>query len=143
MFTGSSAEACDVIGSDSGDGISGASDPTPEILIRQATAEDIRCYYGSVPGTMRAMVAEMDGELVGLIGVIRATTHGRFFCDFKPELQPYLQSIKIMRAVKAAHRFCDEYRGPIVAVAEHAEGCRILNRLGWTHLDGVLYAWLR
>ena len=92
---------------------------------------------------MKAYVAELDGELVGMIGVVREQHYGKFFCDIRPELQPYLRSITIMRAVKAAHRFCDEYRGPIIAVAEDAEGCRILNRLGWTHLDGELYGWLK
>ena len=91
---------------------------------------------------MRVIVAEMDGEIVGVIGVVRELDLGKLFCDFKPKLQPYLRSITIMRAVKAAMRFADEYRGPIVAVAEHAEGCRILNRLGWTHLQGELYGWL-
>lgn len=91
---------------------------------------------------MKAYVAEIDGELVGMIGVVRERDYGKFFCDIRPKLQPYLRSITIMRAVKAAHRFCDEYQGPIIAVAEDAEGCRILNRLGWTHLEGALYGWL-
>ncbi len=84
----------------------------------------------------------MDGEVVGLIGVVREQYVGKFFVDFKPILQPYLQSITIMRTVKASMQFVAQYRGPTVAVAEHAEGCRILHRLGWTHLEGELYGWL-
>jgi hypothetical protein len=91
---------------------------------------------------MRAIVAEMEGLVVGFIGVTREQGYGKLFVDFKPELQPYLRSITIMRAVKAAMKFADDYRGPIVAVAEHGEACRILNRLGWTHLDGDVYGWL-
>ncbi len=87
-------------------------------------------------------MAELDGEPVGIIGLVREQYFGKFYCDFRPELQPYLQSITIMRAVKSAHRFCDEYSGPVITVAEHAESCRILNRLGWTHLDGAYYGWL-
>ncbi len=85
----------------------------------------------------------MDGEIVGVIGVVRERDIGKMFCDFTEKLQPHLGSITIMRAVKASMRFADEYNGPIVAMAGHAEGCRMLNRLGWTHLEGALYGWLR
>lgn len=91
---------------------------------------------------MRAMVAEMDGKIVGIIGIVREPQWGKFFSDFKPELQAHLKSITIMRAIKQALRFCDEYRGPVLAVAEDAEGCRIMNRLGFTHLHGGWYGWL-
>ena len=142
MLTSSITETCDLIGSDRRDRDCGAS-AHPEILTRPATAQDIEAYYGKEPrGTLRAYAAIMDGEVVGLIGIVREATVGRFFCDFKPKLQPYLQSITIMRAVKRSMEFADQYRGPVVAVAEHAEGCRILHRLGWTHLQGELYGWL-
>lgn len=84
----------------------------------------------------------MDGQVVGMIGVVQEPEVGKFFVDFLPELQPYLQSITIMRALKASLALCDDYHGPVVAVAEHAEGCRMLNRLGFTHLQGALYGWL-
>ena len=100
-------------------------------------------FYGEpAQGTMRAMVAEMDGKIVGIIGIVREPQWGKFFSDFKPELQAHLKSITIMRAIKQALRFCDEYRGPVLAVAEDAEGCRIMNRLGFTHLHGGWYGWL-
>ncbi len=88
------------------------------------------------------MVAEMDGEIVGVIGVVREQRWGKFFSDFKPELQPHLQSITIMRGIKQALTFCDDYRGPVLAVAEDAESCRIMHRLGFTHLEGAWYGWL-
>jgi len=85
----------------------------------------------------------MDGRVVGFIGVVREGPVGKYFCDFRPELQPHLQSIQIMRAIKKSMEFVHKYQGPLVSVAEHAEGCRILNRLGFTHLEGALYGWLR
>jgi hypothetical protein len=88
------------------------------------------------------MVAEMDGKVVGIIGVSRENGVGKFFADFKPELKPYLRSVTIMRGIKASLRICDEYRGPVVAIAEHGEGCRILHRLGFEHLEGAYYGWL-
>lgn len=91
---------------------------------------------------MRAMVAELDGEVVGVIGVVREGGIGKYFCEFKPVLEPYLRSMTIMRAVKDSLRYVREYRGPVGAIAEHAEGCRMLNRLGFTHLKGAFYGWL-
>lgn len=91
---------------------------------------------------MRALAAEMDGKCVGLIGVVREGNIGKYFCNFGPELQPHLKSLTIMRAIKASLRFCEQYQGPVIAVAEHGEGCRILNRLGFEHLEGAYYAWL-
>ncbi len=100
-------------------------------------------YYGHRPaGTTRAIVAEMEGEIVGVIGIVREQLWGKFFSEFKPELQPHLKSITIMRAIKKALKFCDDYRGPVLAIAEDAESCRIMNRLGFTHLHGVWYGWL-
>ncbi len=91
---------------------------------------------------MRCIVAFVDGQLSGVIGVVREREYGKFFCDFKPELQPHLRSITIMRAIKASLRFADQYQGPVIAVADHAESCRILHRLGFTHLHGAYYGWL-
>lgn len=92
---------------------------------------------------MRADIAEMDGEVVGIIGIVRDRDYGKFFADFRPELKPFLKSITIMRAIKGSLRFCDEYRGPVLALAEDGEGCRIMHRLGFTHLHGAWYGWLR
>lgn len=85
----------------------------------------------------------MDGMIVGVLGVVREHGYGKYFCDFKPKLQPYLRSITIMRAIKQSMDLVNQYRGPLISVAEHAEGCRLLNRLGFTHLQGALYGWLR
>lgn len=95
------------------------------------------------PGTVRAVVAEMNGEIVGVVGVVREGPIGKYFCDFKPELEPHLRSMAILRAIKKSMEFVREYQGPMVSVAEHAEGCRLLNRLGFTHLQGALYGWLK
>lgn len=143
MPASSSAAASYDTGGLSGHGINREGQQSPQIVTRRATQLDLETYYGDRNhGTMKAYVAEMDGELVGVVGVVRDRNCGRYFCDFKPELQPHLRSITIMRAVKASLRFADEYRGPLVAVADDAESCRLLNRLGFTHIQGVLYGWL-
>lgn len=85
----------------------------------------------------------MNGSVVGIIGIVREGPIGKYFADFKPELQPHLTSMPIMRAIKASMKFVEEYQGPVLSVAESAEGCRILNRLGFTHYYGAYYGWLR
>ncbi len=100
-------------------------------------------FYGEPPsGTTRATVAVMDGKVVGIIGITREGDYGKFFSDFTEELEPHLKSVTIMRAIKGALRYCDQYRGPVLAVAQHAESCRIMHRLGFTHLHGGWYGWL-
>ena len=91
---------------------------------------------------MRAVVVTQDGEVTGIAGVARERDWGKFFSDYKPQLQPYLKSITVMRAVKDALQIVREYRGPVLAIARDAEGCRILHRLGFTHLHGAWYGWL-
>ncbi len=93
--------------------------------------------------SLRANTVLLDGKVVGMIGVSRDYEWGTFFSDFKPELQPHLKSITVMRAVRDALEFVKSYRGPVLSMAEHGEGCRILHRLGFTHLHGWWYGWLR
>ena len=91
---------------------------------------------------MRAIVVTQDDEVTGIAGVVRERDMGKFFSDYAPKLQPYLRSITVMRAVKEAVRLVKEYPGPVLAIARDAEGCRILHRLGFTHLYGAWYGWL-
>ena len=63
MLTSESAESRDDPGGDSRTGLIGA--PRPEILIRPASRADVEAFFGEIPGTMRALAAEMDGEVVG------------------------------------------------------------------------------
>lgn len=90
---------------------------------------------------MRADVAIIDDEVVGVIGLAREKDYGRFFSDFSPRLHPHLRSITILRAIKASMRFVDAYQGPVVAEAEHDKGRRILERLGFAHAHGAFYVW--
>jgi hypothetical protein len=149
MLTGSSASTLYVAGDNCGDRVirarqkyaEAASDLT--ISTRRANAQDIRDYYGDAPReTIRAYVADINGSIVGIVGIFRSKDSGIFFSEFKPELQPYLKSITIMRTIKKALSLCDEYRGPVFALADNAESCRLMNRLGFTHLHGAWYGWL-
>ena len=115
----------------------------PEIVTRPATKADIDAYYGGIRhGTLRAMVAEMDGRIVGIVGLVREPDAGKFFSEFAPELEPYLGSIRIMRAVKQAMQYVFEYQGPVIAISEGPKSVKLLTKLGFEHLEGELWAWL-
>jgi len=90
---------------------------------------------------MKALVAEMNGEVVGVIGVVRDKQYGRFFFDGKEILKDHLRSITLMRGLKRAMKFVTEYNGLVISVAQHHEGARLLKRLGFRLIDGDVYLW--
>ena len=92
-------------------------------------------------GTVRAFAVTMDGAPQGFIGIVRENGIGKYFTDYSDKLQPHLKSITIMRALKKSLDWCREYRGPVIAIAETAQGCMTLNRLGFEHLEGNYYGW--
>ena len=98
---------------------------------------------GTYPFTVQANVAVLDGKVVGICGVAKHPEWGLFFSDFKEELRPYLSSVTIWRGIKDAMRYVERYAGPLVSQASSVEGCMNLNRLGFSHLHGVWYGWLK
>lgn len=103
-----------------------------QISWRYATAADVRAYYDgeSVP-TMRAIMVFMDDDLAGIIGIAREDWTCRFFSEFREELKPFLNSITVLRAIKKAMEFVNNYPADVFARAQHDEGCRVLQRLGF------------
>jgi hypothetical protein len=119
-----------------------AKQPAPQIKYRHATDADIIAFYGRpLRGTLKAYAILLDDVPQGFIGIVRENGVGKFFTEYRDELQPYLKSITIMRALKKSLDWCREYRGPVVAIAETAQGCATMNRLGFEHLDGAYYGW--
>ena len=111
--------------------------------MRQATAADIDEFFGQRPRrTLRAFAVEMDGRVEGVVGVSREKEFGKFFADYSEALEPHLRSITVMRAVKKAMELVKSYGGPVISVASHGEGARLLTRLGFTHGMGPYFIWL-
>lgn len=94
-----------------------------------------------MPGTLKAYALLLDGEVHGFIGIVRENGVGKFFTEHTDELQPYIKSITIMRALKKSLDWCREYRGPVIAIATTVQSCITMNRLGFEHLEGVYYGW--
>lgn len=105
--------------------------------IRPATARDFVAFYGAPPATtVRAYVADLDGDILGIAGI---SFHGSLliaFSDIKPEMRKF--PITIMRG---ARKVLDMTRAPILAYPDpDIEGApRLLERLGFVNLDGTVY----
>jgi hypothetical protein len=141
MYRGEVAEASDAAVCDSGDGVGG--NCRPQITWRRANEQDVIDFYGEPSRrSLKANAIELDGQVVGMIGVVRHPEWGMFFTDYKPQLQPYLSSVTVWRAIKDGVAMIEQYKGPVLSVAEHVDGCINLNRLGFSHMQGAWYAWL-
>lgn len=106
-----------------------------------ATTADIDAYYGERPRpTMRAIVIHLNEVPVAIIGLYFDAGRMMAFSEYKPELEPYLKSMTILRAIKAAQQLFAQSKRPIYAVRE--ECTSILERVGFRHLDDGVYQWL-
>ena len=105
-----------------------------------ATAADVTEYFGDTPSeTIRAVVIRMDGRPAGIIGMAFESDRMRAFSEYHEELGPYLRSMPVLRATKAAQAMYAASIKPVIAVREGCSG--ILERLGFTQIDGDLYLW--
>lgn len=130
-----------VAGSDSD--VSVGREDGPTLKWRRATAEDVIAYYGEpYRQSMRANAIVLDGEVAGLVGVVRHKEWGVFFSDHKPQLRDHLSSVTVWRAIKDAMAIVESYRGPVMSIADDAESCIQLTRLGFQHLYGAWWGWL-
>ena len=105
-----------------------------------ASAKDIDDFYGERPReTLKAIVIKLNGSPAAIIGLATERVRARAFSEYTPALQPYLKSITVMRAVKAAQQMFADSRKPVFAVRE---GCSdFLERLGFVQVDGEVYSW--
>ena len=59
------------------------------MMVRYATADDVRQWFGEVPATMRAMVVERDGQVAAIAGLARMPDHWQAFSAFAPEMRAH------------------------------------------------------
>ena len=133
MLASSFTEAVHGVG---GDGRAG-NEQQGRLSYRPATAQDVEEFYGRSPyETLRAMVILLDGRVAGIIGIARTGYSTRLFSEHRPELEPYLSSVTVWRAVKAALRFVDECRSSVYVVSSDP---RMMRRLGFEEVSEGLW----
>ena len=116
-----------------------------ELEVRPATSEALRAFWGhSKPQTVKAIMAFLDDEPVGVLGVSYDRGQLVAFSEIRDELRPYKWFI-----YKTAWRFLQSVKRqglPIRAVVNRNErnAARLLEQLGFVYLDttndGEVYA---
>ncbi len=104
------------------------------ITTRAATIDDVRTFYPEAGMSFKAWVAELDGEVQGIIGVALGRT-ACVFSQFNESLRPCLKNPAILRLIKKTHHAVMASLVPVMAVEEDNEPTsrRILERLGFRY----------
>lgn len=111
--------------------------------VRAAKAADIEAWHGkSLQHTVRAWVAEEDGEVIGMAGYYLPGGPPIVFSDMREGMKRHRKAI-----LKEARRVMSEVRQPMFAMASQKEDGseRFLQWLGFVHYkttpEGEVYLW--
>jgi hypothetical protein len=93
-----------------------------------------------VKQTIRGIVADLDGEIIGMAGVVHSTPLQAIFI-IKDELRKY--PLVMMKAIKPFRKLLNSYTGSIYAVASQTESNAdaFLKRVGFTYTRDRIYKW--
>jgi hypothetical protein len=101
---------------------------------RYASAADVDKYYGErPPQTIRAAVVTLDDEPVGIAGLSYDGDRYTAFSEFKPELEPHLKSMPVLRAVKAVQKMILTADLPVIV--QNTTNPKLLERLGFIEIQ--------
>lgn len=104
------------------------------IAWRFAASADVEKYYGELPPqTIRAVVVTLNEEPVGIAGLSYDGDRYTAFSEFKPELEPHLKSMPVLRAVKAVERMIHEANLPVIVI--NTTNPPLLERLGFREIE--------
>ncbi len=87
----------------------------------------------------RAWACELDGELVGVVGLALTRPRACLFCWFDEKLRPYLRSLSVLRLLKKAETMITERALPVYAIrqADEPKAAEILERLGFRQMGEI------
>lgn len=100
--------------------------------------EDVKLFYPTMTSSVRAWVAELNGEVVGIIGVALLRPVGCAFSQFKPALKPFLSHPAVWRLIKHMQEAMERSVVPVRAIVE--EGVtdhRVLQRIGFRYVGRI------
>lgn len=107
--------------------------------MRLATHDDLMDWWGNVPATMRALVVEDGGRILGVAGLAVMPDHIQAFSRFKDELRahPFVLA-KVAVLFKA---LLDDAGGAVMAVCSETEPTApsLLRKLGFRHFAGGVW----
>lgn len=106
--------------------------------VRPATRQDLQRFFGDVPPmTMRAVVAEEDGEILGVAGVKRENGCLVAFSDAAADPAQHKRL-----AVRMAREVLAMMRGRTVYAVSRTESA-LLPHMGFEHVEGEVWRWHR
>tara|TARA_R110000850_G_scaffold269167_2_gene401004 strand:- start:3076 stop:3462 length:387 start_codon:yes stop_codon:yes gene_type:complete len=116
-------------------------------IIRNATTADIVAFYGEAPSfAIRALVADLDGEIIAIGGLAYHPNRMLAFSDMKEPMRDY--PILIYKSAKKVIKLIEKYGGGVVAVASDSESNsnEFLKRLGFIEAGEFknmeVYSWI-
>lgn len=125
----------------------------PRVIVRRATAADLREYYGGdPPATVKAFAALLDGKVMGVMGIAygglaRARPCPEVFSESRPEFARHRKSFAVLRAVKELMAMVARTRPAPIAIADrnYPQSTELLQRLGAVRIgsceQGEVYQW--
>lgn len=123
------------------------------LIVRRATAADLRDYYGGdPPATVKAFAALLDGKVMGVMGIAygglaKARPAPEVFSESRAEFAPYRKSFAVLRAVRELMAMVARTRPQPIAIADgkYPQAERLLQRLGAVRIgaceQGEVYQW--
>ena len=100
------------------------------IQIRPATKQDVIDRFGNVPKTMKALVADLDGKIVGFCGIAQIGNMSELFSYTDDEVLPYKKTI-----LKAAKKVMEKAPSVVVARSDPRFEGKLLRHLGFKKID--------
>lgn len=109
-------------------------------VFRPATKKDVEEFYPEASQTFHAYVVEINGEVLGIGGIYYIGNFLVAFAKNKPELDAY-PFTKARGAKKIMNIIGDRY---CIAFADTKipEAPKLLERLGFQHVEGNTYQWM-
>lgn len=117
------------------------------MTVRAATAQDVNQFYPDVTASFRAWVAEVEGEVQGIIGLALTRPYACIFSAVNEPLKPLLKTMPILKLIKRVEALFKARGLPVLAIAEPdlMTAPAILQRLGFEYLQEVdgdeVYVW--
>jgi hypothetical protein len=109
--------------------------------IRPLTADDLKSWWPdvSLPRTVRGFVAEHEGRIMGLAGVMYLPSRILGFAEMVQEGQQY--PLTIMRMAHRMRTLLRSIHSPVFAEADerYPNSPAFLEHIGFEHVQGALY----
>ena len=111
--------------------------------IRALNKNDVVEFYGEpFAQSMRGLAVELDGEVVGMAGVLH-TNPLQAFSSMKDSVRKYPKTI--MKTAHGLKSILNKYESPIYAFASETESnsMNFLKHVGFVHIEDEVFKWVK